>query len=392
MRQFAIVKPAVLVTKRIYPEAIGFLRQHAEVDYADSDDGLPAEELAHRIRGKQAVVSQLTDKFSAAVIERLEGIGIIANVAVGFDNIDLPAATRKGILVSNTPDVLTDTTADFAFALLLAAARRVVEGHAFVHSGQWKKWRIDLLVGQDVHHRTLGIFGMGRIGQAMAKRATGFSMRLLYNDAVRAAEPIEKQLGLEFVDKERLLRESDFISLHVPLMPDTRHMIGAGELRKMKPTAILVNTARGPVVDEQALAEALERRQIAGAGIDVFEREPEVHPLLLKLENVALAPHIASASVAKSGTVEGIVLYFWPVLVRSSRSASFQPSRASRAASRSFCPAFLVASSVFLASSWASRPARRAAESASRRSRSADSRSRVQAAPVNVRKAITIAA
>ena len=291
------MKPAVLVTKRIYPEAIAYLKQHAEVDYADSDDGLTAAELAERIRGKQAVVSQLTDKFTAAVIGALDGVKIIANVAVGFDNIDVAAATRRGILVTNTPEVLTDTTADFAFALLMAAARRVVEGHKFVHSGEWTKWRIDLLVGQDVHHRTLGIFGMGRIGQAVARRGRGFGMRILYNDAVRAPEAVERDLGAEFVTAERVLRESDFVSLHVPLIEATRHMIGAAQFGMMKPTAILVNTSRGPVVDEAALAEALERRAIAGAGIDVFENEPNVHAGLLRLENVVLAPHIASASV-----------------------------------------------------------------------------------------------
>jgi lactate dehydrogenase-like 2-hydroxyacid dehydrogenase len=222
---------------------------------------------------------------------------VISNVAVGFDNIDLPAATRRKILVTNTPDVLTDTTADFAFTLMLAAARRVVEGHHFVHSGNWSTWRIDLLVGQDIHHRTLGLFGMGRIGQAVARRGRGFSMRILYHDAVRAPEAIERELEAEFVSAERLLRESDFISLHVPLLDSTRHMISTAQLRMMKPTAILVNTSRGPVVDEAALSEALEKRTIAGAGLDVFEREPQVHPLLLKLENVVLAPHIASASV-----------------------------------------------------------------------------------------------
>jgi gluconate 2-dehydrogenase len=287
----------VLVTKRIYPEAVELLKQHAEVDYVDSDDGLSAEELARRIQGKQAVVSQLTDRFDAAVIERLEGVRSISNVAVGFDNIDVAAATRKGILVTNTPDVLTDTTADFAFALLMAVARRVVEGHHYVHSGQWRKWYIDLLVGHDIHHRTIGIFGMGRIGQAMAKRAGGFSMRVLYHDAMRAPEALEKSLALEFLSAEDLLRQSDFISLHVPLLPETRKMIGAAQLRMMKPTAILVNTSRGPVVDEAALAEALERKIVAGAGLDVFEQEPHVHPLLLKLENVVLAPHIASASI-----------------------------------------------------------------------------------------------
>jgi len=291
------MKPQVLVTKRIYPEAIAFLKQHAEVDYAETDDGLSAEELLARSRGKQGLVSQLTDKFSAAVMDQLDGVRVIANVAVGFDNIDVPAATRRKILVTHTPDVLTDTTADFAFALLMASARRVVEAHQFVHSGQWTKWRIDLLVGQDIHHRTLGIFGMGRIGQAVARRGRGFSMRVLYHDAVRAPEAVERELGLEFVMAEKLLRESDFVSLHVPLMEETRHMMGAEQFRVMKTTAILVNTSRGPVVDEAALAEALEQRIIAGAGIDVFENEPRVHPKLLTLRNVVLAPHIASASV-----------------------------------------------------------------------------------------------
>ncbi|MGO4884652.1 MAG: 2-hydroxyacid dehydrogenase [Bryobacteraceae bacterium] len=291
------MKPAILVTKRIFPEAIAYLKEHAEVDYAESDDGMSAAELAARIRGKQAVVSQLTDKFSAPILESLQGIRVIANVAVGYDNIDIPAATRCGILVTHTPDVLTDTTADFAFTLLLAAARRVVEGHHYVHSGQWTKWRVDLLVGQDVHHRTLGIFGMGRIGQAVARRARGFSMRVIYHDTRRAPAEVERELGLELVSAEQLLREADFVSLHVPLLPETRHLIGARELRMMKPTAILVNTSRGPVVDEPALAEALAGHVIAGAGIDVFENEPRVDAGLLNLENAVLSPHIASASV-----------------------------------------------------------------------------------------------
>ena len=291
------MKPAVLVTRRIYPEAIAYLADHAEVEYIDTDEGLSADELLGRVRGKRAVISQLTDKFTAEVIDALEGVRVIANVAVGFDNIEVPAATRRGILVTNTPDVLTDTTADFAFALLLAAARRVVEAHEFIHSGEWTQWRIDLLVGQDVHHRTLGIFGMGRIGQAVARRALGFGMRIVYHDAQRATEDLEKELSLTFVQPETLLREADFVSLHVPLLPETQHFIGARELGMMKRTAILVNTSRGPVLDEAALVKALEQRVIAAAGLDVFEREPEVHPGLLKLQNVVLAPHIASASV-----------------------------------------------------------------------------------------------
>lgn len=290
--------PGVLVTKRVYPEAVELLRRSVEVDYVDNYEGLTTEELLERSRGRQGIVSQLTDRLDGEVIGRLDSsVCVISNVAVGFDNIDLAAATRRKIVVTNTPDVLTDTTADFAFALLMAAARRVVEGHKFVHSGQWTKWRIDLLVGQDVHHRTLGIFGMGRIGQALARRARGFDMRILYYDAVGAPEAVERELGLEFASAERVLRESDFVSLHVPLAAHTRHMIGAAQLRMMKPTAILVNTSRGPVVDEAALAEALEKGTIAGAGLDVFENEPQVHPGLLKLDSVVVAPHIASASV-----------------------------------------------------------------------------------------------
>lgn len=291
------MKPAVLVTKRIYPEAIAYLKEHCEVDDVGTDDGLAAEELKRRLGGKQAVVSQLVDRFSAEVIAGLDGIKIIANVAVGFDNIDVSAATRKGILVTNTPDVLTDTTADFAFALLLATARRIVEADAFVHAGEWHKWSIDLLVGHDVHHRTLGLFGMGRIGQGVARRGRGFSMRILYSDAVRAPESVERELQLEFVPAEQLLQESDFVSLHAPLLESTRKLIGEPQLRLMKKTAILVNTARGPEVDEPALVRALSEGWIAGAGLDVFEREPQMHPEPLKLKNVVLAPHIASASV-----------------------------------------------------------------------------------------------
>ena len=284
------MQPSVLVTRRIYPEAIEYLKQHAEVDYNPTDDILSPADLLARAKGKQAIVSQLVDKFTPGVIAQL-GVRIIANVAVGFDNIDIPAATERGILVTNTPDVLTDTTADFAFALLMAAARRIVEAHEFVHAGKWERWTIDMLVGQDVHHRTLGIFGMGRIGQAMARRGKGFDMRVIYHDAQPA------NFDAEFASKEKVLRESDFISLHVPLTPETRHYIGEPELRMMKPTAILINTARGPVVDEAALARALKEGWIGGAGIDVFEREPAIDPDLLKCRTATLAPHIGSASV-----------------------------------------------------------------------------------------------
>jgi glyoxylate reductase len=293
------MNPAVLVTKRIYPEAIEFLKQHAEVDYENTDEGLTPAQLLERARGKQAIVSQLTDKFSRDVIAQLDpSVRVLANVAVGYDNIDVPAAAERGLLVSNTPGVLTDTTADFAFALICAAARRIVEGHEFVHAGKWTRWSIDLLVGHDLHHQTLGILGMGRIGQAVARRGLGFSMRVLYHDAQHITADLERELNAEYAPLERVLRESDFISLHVPLMDATRHLIGEPQLRMMKPTAVLVNTARGPVVDEAALARALSEKWIAAAGIDVFEREPAVHPALLACENAVLAPHIASASIA----------------------------------------------------------------------------------------------
>ncbi|MBI3694730.1 MAG: D-glycerate dehydrogenase [Acidobacteria bacterium] len=291
------MKPKILVTKHLYPEAIDFLRERVEVEYHDSDEGYPPDELLDHLRDKLGVVSQLTDKFPAAVMGALPNLKVISNVAVGFDNIDIPAATARKILVTNTPEVLTDTTADFAFTLLLATARRVVEGDAYLRSGQWRQWRIDLLCGYDAHHRTLGLVGLGRIGQAVARRARGFSMRILYYDAISAPSHVERELGLEFVSLDTLLAESDFVSLHVPLLPETRHLIGAEQLARMKKTAILVNTSRGPVVDEAALAAALASGQIAGAGLDVYEREPEVDPGLLGLHNAVLAPHIASASI-----------------------------------------------------------------------------------------------
>jgi lactate dehydrogenase-like 2-hydroxyacid dehydrogenase len=285
-----------LITKRLFPETVAFLEQHADVDYVPTADGLTSPELIARTRGKQAIISQFTDSLSSEVIAQLKGLGMIAHVGVGYDNIDVAAASAHGILVSNTPGVLDDTTADFAFALLLAAARRVTEADAFVRSGQWKRWSLELMIGHDIHHRTLGILGMGRIGQAVARRAAGFSMRVLYHNRTRAAGDFASNIAT-WVSKDELLAESDFLSIHVPLNESTRHAIGEAELRRMKPTAILINAARGPVVDEAALAKALSERWIAAAGLDVFEREPEVHPGLLACSNAVLAPHIGSASV-----------------------------------------------------------------------------------------------
>ena len=264
------MRPTILVTKHVFPETAAFLKQHAELDYADTQDGLTSEELIARARGKQAILSQATDSLSKDVIAGMKGLGMIAHVGVGFDNIDVAAATAQGILVSNTPGVLNDTTADFAFALILAVARRVTDGDAFVRSGQWKRWNLELNIGLDVHHATLGILGMGRIGQALARRAGGFSMRVLYHNRTRLAPELESELKATWVEKDELMRESDFISINAPLNESTRYLIGEAELRAMKPTAILVNTARGPVVNEAALAKALSEHWIAGAGLDVF--------------------------------------------------------------------------------------------------------------------------
>ena len=291
------MRPKVLVTKRVYPEAVEYLRERVDIEYNESDESLAPEGLLARMAGKDAAVSHLTDKFTAEVMDKLPNLKAISNVAVGFDNIDTEAATARQIAVSNTPDVLTDTTADFAFTLLMAAARRVVEADKFLRAGRWKQWAIDLMCGQDIHHATLGVLGMGRIGQTVARRGRGFEMRVLYSDVVQAKPEIEQELRLEYVPIETVLRESDFISVHVPLLPETRGLIGAQQLRLMKKTAILINTSRGPVVDEAALADALEGGEIAAAGLDVFEREPEVEPRLLALDNAVLAPHIASASI-----------------------------------------------------------------------------------------------
>ncbi len=293
-----MTRPKILITKRVFPETIALLEPHAEIDYVATDEGLTPEDLIARARGKQVILSQITDRLSREVIARLEDVRMIAQIAVGFDNIDVAAASEAGILVSNTPGVLTDTTADLAFALMLAAARRIAEGHDFIHAGKWKRWTIDLMIGRDIHHRTLGILGMGRIGQAVARRGLGFSMRVLYHNRTRLAPELERELNAEHVTIQRLLTESDFISIHVPLSDLTRHLIGERELRMMKSEAILVNTARGPIVDEPALARALREKWITAAGLDVFEREPEVHPDLLACQNAVLAPHVGSASVA----------------------------------------------------------------------------------------------
>ena len=291
------MKSRILVTKHVYSDAIDILDAAGDIEYNDSSAGLTPEELQAAVADKHAIVSQLTDRIDAAVVDSANELRVIANVAVGFDNIDIPAATERGILVTNTPGVLTDTTADLAFTLLMAAARRIAEADRFLRSGRWRQWEIDLLCGHDIHGQTLGIYGLGRIGKGMARRARGFGMRVIYHDAARATPEEERHSEVEYVDREALFRESDFLSIHVPLNDHTRHLVGSAEFELMKPTAVLVNTSRGPVVDEHALAAALENGQISSAGLDVFENEPVVEPRLLALDNVVLVPHIGSASI-----------------------------------------------------------------------------------------------
>ena len=290
------VRPKVLVPKRLFPEAIEYLRERVELDYNGTDKNLSAAELLERLQDKDGIVSMLTNRFTPEVMDALPGLKVISNVAVGFDNINIPAATERKIIVTNTPDVLTETTADFAFALMMATARRLPEGERVLRAGKWDKWGIDLFCGQDIHHATLGILGLGRIGKALSRRAQGFQMRVQYYDPLRASAAVEQELNVDFVDFDELFRTSDFVSVHVPLLPETKRLVGAEQFKLMKKTAVFVNTSRGPVVDEAALAEALEEGQIAVAGLDVYEREPVVEPRLLELENAVLTPHIASAS------------------------------------------------------------------------------------------------
>jgi glyoxylate reductase len=265
----------------------------------DPDRIWTKQELIDRLRtgNYNALYCLLTNPIDAEVMDAAPGLKIIANMAVGYNNIDIAEATRRGIPVSNTPGVLTDTTADFAWALLMCAARRVAEGDRFTRAGNYHGWGPLMLVGQDVHGRTLGIIGFGRIGRAVAKRASGFDMRVLYYDRFPADPDTERSLRATLVPMDELLAQSDYVTIHTDYNPETHHLIGAPELARMKPSAYLINTSRGACVDEAALVEALKSGRIAGAGLDVYEREPDIHPGLLQLQNVVLAPHIASASL-----------------------------------------------------------------------------------------------
>jgi len=285
-----------MISRALPEEVIARARSRADVDLHAGDKPLSKTELIARVKDREGLVCLITDTIDASVLESCPGLKVVSNVAVGFNNIDVAAATKRGVVVTNTPDVLTETTADFAWTLLMATARRVVEADRYVRDGKFTQWEYMVLLGGDVHDKTLGIIGFGRIGRAMARRALGFNMRVLYQDAVAADPATERELRATRTDTATLLRDSDFVSIHTPLLPDTRHLINAQSLRTMKKTAYLVNASRGPVVDEAALVQALTEGWIAGAGLDVFEEEPKVHPGLMGLSNVVLAPHIASAS------------------------------------------------------------------------------------------------
>ena len=294
-----MTKPKVYVTRQIAQEALDMITQDTEMEVWPEELPPPYEVLLEKVKNIDGLLSLLTDKIDANLMNAAPKLKVISNMAVGYDNINVPEATSRGIVVGYTPGVLTETTADFAFALIMAAARRVVEADAYTRKGRWKTWGPMVMLGQDIHHATLGLVGLGRIGMEVAKRARGFNMKVIYFDAQRRSTQEEKELGVEYIPElSTLLSRSDFVSLHVPLIPQTHHLMGAKEFALMKPTAILVNTSRGPVVDQKALYEALKAKQILAAAIDVTETEP-ISPgdPLLTLDNIIITPHIASASV-----------------------------------------------------------------------------------------------
>jgi len=294
------MKPKVLITRNVFPQVTERLTSHCDLTLNDSDEIWSASELASRMASMDGVLASITEKIDRALLDCCPNLKAISNIATGYNNIDVKACTAHGVMVTNTPGVLEDTTADLTFALLLAAARRITEAEAWLRNGDWKKgFALQQLVGCDVHHATLGIIGMGRIGQAIARRGAGFDMSILYHNRSRMPAQQEAQLHADWRrDMDDLLAESDFVVVMVPYSPLTHHLIGERELALMKPSAILVNTARGGVVDDAALIQALKAGRIAGAGLDVFENEPGLNPEYLQLRNVVLTPHIGSATLA----------------------------------------------------------------------------------------------
>lgn len=292
-------KKKVVILRGVFPEVVQSLSRKFEVVHNPDDRPWPKEELIERLQGAAGAMATVMDRFDAEVLGRCPDLKVISNIAVGYNNIDLAACKAHGIRVTNTPGVLDDTTADLTWALLMAAGRRIAEGDAYVRAGDWKiAFGVQYFLGADIHHATLGIIGMGRIGQAVARRASGFDMRVQYYNRTRLPDADEKRLGAKWVERDELLRTSDFVVVMAPYSPATHHLIGTRELGLMKPTAVLVNSARGGVVDDAALVQALRDQRIAAAGLDVFEGEPHLNPGYLELRNVVMTPHIGSASRA----------------------------------------------------------------------------------------------
>jgi glyoxylate reductase len=294
-----LARPEVYVTRQLFPEAMEILEAVAEVEVFDGiDNAIPRDLLLEKVKNVDGLLPLLTERIDSELMDAGEKLKVISNYAVGFNNIDTEAATERGIYVTNTPGILTDTTADAAFGLLMAIARRIPEADRHIRGKGWiHAWGPRMYIGSDVHGKTLGILGMGRIGSAITKRAKGFDMNVIYHDVYRR-EDLEEEMGITYMSKDEVIRSADFLSLHVPLTPETNHMISVEELVSMKKTAFLINTSRGPVVDEKALADALKDGVIAGAGLDVFETEPVSHDSpLLELDNIVLTPHLASGSI-----------------------------------------------------------------------------------------------
>src|SRR5271170_4227738 len=290
-------RPSILSTHPLFPEARTMLDAQCDVEYWSRPERPSRADFLRQVAAKDGLVCLLTEKIDEEMLAAAPRLKIAANVAVGYDNITVPDCTARKVVVTNTPGVLDETTADFAWTLLMTVARRVGEGEELCRSGKWAGWNLDQLCGGDVWGKTLGLVGFGRNGRAVARRSRGFGMKVIYTDAIRAPEAAEHELGARFVDLDTLLRDADFVSLHVPFMAETRHLISTERLKQMKRTAYLINTARGPVVDNEALCQALHAGTIAGAGLDVHEQEPKIHPGLVSLKNVVLTPHIASASL-----------------------------------------------------------------------------------------------
>ena len=293
------MRPKILITRQVFPEVIEALSQSFDVDHNECDEILTAEALRARAAGCVGVIACLTEKIDAAFFDACPSVKVVCNIAVGYNNIDIAEASKRGVKVTNTPGVLDDTTADLTFALLMAVARRITETERRLRNGEWKKgFALQQWLGTDIHHASLGIIGMGRIGQTIARRASGFEMKVRYHNRTRLDEEIETRLNVTLASKQDILRESDFVVVMVPYSPATHHLITGEDIALMKPTAILINTARGGVVDDVALIAALKAKQISGAGLDVFEGEPALHPDFLTLDNVVLTPHIGSATRA----------------------------------------------------------------------------------------------